>query len=100
MGAARAITFLLLDGDLPCPTIIPKQRVRFKRRAESGGEPCVRTARHTVAGLVQWQRLGLSDEQILWHHLDLTQADLDAAWDYYQCNSEEIDGAIKDDEDA
>ena len=65
-----------------------------------GGEPCVRTTRHTVAGLVQWRRLGLSDEQIFWHHPDLTQADLDAAWDYYQCNTEEIDGAIKDDEDA
>ncbi len=65
-----------------------------------GGEPCVRTTRHTVAGLVQWQRLGLSDEQILRHHPDLTQADLDAAWDYYQCNTEDIDRAIKDDEDA
>ena len=65
-----------------------------------GGEPCVRTTRHTVAGLVQWRHLGLSDEQILRHHPDLTQADLDAAWDYYQCNTEEIDGAIKDDEDA
>ena len=71
-----------------------------KTRGVCGGEPCVRTTRHTVAGLVQWQRLGLSDEQILRHHPDLTQADLDAAWDYYQCNTAEIDGAIKDDEDA
>ena len=34
------------------------------------------------------------------HHPDLTQADLDAAWDYYQCHLKEIDAAIKDDEDA
>jgi len=50
-----------------------------------------------VAGLVQWQRLGLSDRQILQQHPDLTQADLDAAWDYYHRNADEIDRAIKDD---
>jgi uncharacterized protein (DUF433 family) len=71
-----------------------------KTRGVCGGEPCVRTTRHTVAGLVQWKRLGLSDEQILQQHPDLTQADLDAAWDYYHRNSDEIDAAIKDDEDA
>ena len=62
-----------------------------------GGEPCVRTTRRSVAGLVQWRRLGLSEKQLLRYHPDLTQADLDAAWDYYQCNTAAIDGAIKDD---
>ena len=71
-----------------------------KTHGVCGGEPCIRTTRHTVAGLVQWRRLGLGDEQILRHHPDLTQADLEAAWDYYQYNTEEIDQAIRDDEDA
>ena len=71
-----------------------------KTRGVCGGEPCVRTTRHTVAGLVQWQRQGLSDPQILQHHPDLTQADLDAAWDYYRQNPDEIDREIRDDEDA
>ena len=71
-----------------------------KTHGVCGGEPRIRTTRHTVAGLVQWRRLGLSDDEILRHHPDLAQADLDAAWDYYQCNREAIDRAIKDDEDA
>lgn len=74
-------------------------RIR-KTRGLCGGEPCVRTTRHTVAGLIQWRQLGLSDQQILQHHPDLIQADLDAAWDYYRQNADEIDRAIKDDEDA
>ena len=71
-----------------------------KTRGVCGGDACVRTTRHTVAGLVQWRLLGLPDSQILQHHPDLTQADLDAAWDFYRENREEIDRTIKDDEDA
>lgn len=65
-----------------------------------GGEPCVRKTRHTVAGLVQWKKQGLPDERILRHHPDLTQADLDAAWDYYAAHHQEIDRAIDEDEKA
>jgi len=65
-----------------------------------GGDACIRKTRHTVAGLVQWRRLGLSDARILEHHPDLMQADLDAAWVYYHDNSEEIDRAITEDEEA
>jgi uncharacterized protein (DUF433 family) len=61
-----------------------------------GGEPCVRTTRHTVAGLVEWKHQGVTDERILEHHPDLTQADLDAAWAYYATHREEIDRAIKE----
>ena len=71
-----------------------------KTRGACGGEPCVRTTRHTVTGLVQWQRQGLSDPQILQHHPDLSQADFDTAWDDYRRNVDEIDRAIWDDEDA
>ena len=61
-----------------------------------GGEPCIRNTRHTVAGLVEWKKQGLTDARILEHHPDLTQADLQAAWDYYATHREEIEQAIKE----
>ena len=60
------------------------------------GEPCIRTTRHTVAGLVEWKKQGLTDARILEHHPDLTSADLAAAWDYYARHCEEIEQAIKE----
>jgi uncharacterized protein (DUF433 family) len=65
-----------------------------------GGEACVRHTRHTVPGLVQWRRLGLTDQRILEHHPDLTEADLEAAWLYDRQHSEEIDQAIREDEES
>jgi uncharacterized protein (DUF433 family) len=65
-----------------------------------GGEACIRDTRHTVASLVQWRRMGLSDARILQHHPDLTEADLEAAWSYYQKHVEEIDRAIRQDEES
>jgi uncharacterized protein (DUF433 family) len=65
-----------------------------------GGEPCVRNTRHTVAGLVDWKKQGLTDARILEHHLDLTQADLEATWAYYDAHHDEIEQAIKGDAEA
>jgi uncharacterized protein (DUF433 family) len=65
-----------------------------------GGEACIRDTRHTVSGLIAWRRLGLSDAQILEHHPDLSEADLLAAWSYYGQHAEEIDRAIKEDEES
>jgi uncharacterized protein (DUF433 family) len=65
-----------------------------------GGEACIRNTRHTVSGLVAWRGLGLSDAQILEHHPDLSEADLLAAWSYDGQHSEEIDRAIKEDEES
>jgi uncharacterized protein (DUF433 family) len=64
-----------------------------------GGEACVRNTRHTVAGLVQWRAMGLSHRRILEHHSDLIEADLEAAWSYYHEHPEEIDRAIRADEE-
>jgi type III restriction enzyme len=61
-----------------------------------GGEPCIRTTRHTVAGLVEWKQQGLTDARIFEHHPDLTPADLEAAWAYYAAHREEIEQAIKE----
>jgi uncharacterized protein (DUF433 family) len=60
-----------------------------------GGEPCIRTTRHTVAGLVEWKKQGVTDARILEHHPELTLVDLAAAWDYYATHREEIEQAIK-----
>jgi uncharacterized protein (DUF433 family) len=64
----------------------------------SGGEACMRNTRHTVSGLVQWRRLGLSDGLILEHHPDLTSADLEEVWSYYLQHRKEIDQAIREDD--
>jgi len=66
----------------------------------SGGDACVRNTRHSVAGIVQWRKLGLTDSEIIRHHPDLTQQDLDATWEYYERHAEEIEQAIRDDETA
>ena len=60
------------------------------------GEPCIRTTRHTVAGLVEWKTQGITDARILKHHPDLTLADLAAAWDYYATHHKAIEQAIKE----
>ena len=65
-----------------------------------GGDACIRATRHTIHGLVEWKRLGLTDAQILDRHPDLAQADLDAAWEYYAKHREEIDDAIRADTEA
>jgi type III restriction enzyme len=65
-----------------------------------GGDACIRRTRHTIAGLVQWKRQGVSDLRILEHHPNLTHDDLQTAWEYYQNHREEIDQAIQADEDA
>jgi uncharacterized protein (DUF433 family) len=65
-----------------------------------GGDACIRKTRHTVHGLVEWKKIGLTDARILEHHPDLTQADLDAAWGYYAANPQEIDEAIREGAEA
>jgi uncharacterized protein (DUF433 family) len=62
-----------------------------------GGDACIGNRRIAVWMLVQARQLGLSDEQLLQdYEPPLTQAELDAAWDYYEKNREEIDRAIRD----
>ena len=65
-----------------------------------GGDACIGNRRIAVWMLVQARRLGLSDDQLL-HDYEppLTQAELNAAWDYCEKNREEIDQAIRDNED-
>jgi uncharacterized protein (DUF433 family) len=88
------------DTAISAPTSPPAPSWVTKTPGVCGGDACIRTTRHTVWGLVEWRRLGLSDMEILERHPDLTRADLDAAWDYYEQHGEEIDQALRDNEEA
>ena len=65
-----------------------------------GSSACIGHTRITVWGLVEWRRLGLTDEQILKSIQGLTPADLAAAWEYYEQNPDEIDQAIRQNAEA
>src|SRR5207245_1625163 len=71
-----------------------------KRPGVCGGDARIRKTRISVGGLIEWRALGLADGEILEHHSDLSQADLDAAWDYYRQYPEEIDQAIRESAEA
>jgi uncharacterized protein (DUF433 family) len=65
-----------------------------------GGDACIRDSRITIWGLVAYRRLGLLDADILRAVKGLTAADLETAWEYADANPEEIDLAIKENEDG
>jgi uncharacterized protein (DUF433 family) len=66
----------------------------------SGGDACIRNTRITVWGLVEWKKLGLSDPEIIGRIQGLSTTDLEAAWEYYHKNREEIERAIRENEEA
>ena len=63
-----------------------------------GGRACIRGHRIPVWGLVRYRQLELSDPEILEAYPSITQADLDAAWEYYTLNRGEIDHDIYENE--
>lgn len=65
-----------------------------------GGDARIRATRYTVHGLVEWKRIGLSDERILERHPDLTLVDLQMAWWYYGIHKDEIEQALRREEEA
>ena len=65
-----------------------------------GGDACIRDTRITVWGLVQRRKHGLADAEVLRRVPSLTPADLEVAWDYYQSNRDEIEQAIRENEEA
>lgn len=65
-----------------------------------GGEACIGKRRITVWMLVNARRLGMSDAKLLAaYQPPLTPEELQAAWDYYADHIEEIDNAIRRNED-
>jgi uncharacterized protein (DUF433 family) len=80
----------------PSPDDAPPASWVEKLPGVCGGDARIRTTRIPVWGMVEWRNLGLSDAEILTRHPDLSQADLDAACDYYRQHPDEIDQAIRD----
>ena len=66
-----------------------------------GGEACVRRTRIAVWMLVEAWGLGFSDEELLTHYVvPLGREDLSAARTYYAAHREEIDAAVRRNEDV
>jgi uncharacterized protein (DUF433 family) len=71
-----------------------------KNPERCGGDACIRDIRITVWGLVAYRRLGASDSDLLHYYPSLTPADLKAAWEYAAAHPEEIDQAIRENEEG
>ena len=71
-----------------------------KRPDCQGGDACIRDTRIPVWVLVNYRRLGGSDADLLRDYPTLSTADLDAAWEYAAANVDEIDCAIRENEEG
>src|SRR5438128_10746419 len=69
-----------------------------KRPDRCGGDACIRDSRIPVWVLVNYRRLGGSDQDLLRDYPSLTAADLEAAWEYAAAHQEEIESAIRENE--
>ena len=65
-----------------------------------GGDACIRNSRIPVWVLVNYRRLGGADADLLRDYPRLTPADLEAAWAYSADHAEEIDCAIRENEEG
>jgi len=65
----------------------------------SSGRACIANTRLTVWNLVVWHQLGLSDQELLEKYPQLTQNQLEAAWNYYTHNKDEIERDISENEE-
>ena len=71
-----------------------------KKPGRCGGDACVRDSRITVWGLVAYRRLGMPDGEIMHAVQGVTAADLEAAWEYADSHRDEIDEAIRANEEG
>ncbi|HEY7330578.1 MAG TPA: DUF433 domain-containing protein [Gemmataceae bacterium] len=69
-----------------------------KRPNFQGGDACIRNSRIPVWCIVNYRRLGATDEVILQAYPTLTPADLEAAFSYAAAHVEEIDTTIRENE--
>ena len=65
-----------------------------------GGDACIRGHRIPVWVLVNYRRQGGTDADLLRAYPSLVPADLAAAWEYVAANPEEIDRAIRENEEG
>jgi uncharacterized protein (DUF433 family) len=90
------------NNSIPGRTFISPSESWIQKTPEvCGGDACIRTTRIPIWSLVEARRLGFSDQELL-NHYDppLTQADLDTAWAYFDNHRNEIEQAIRENEDA
>jgi uncharacterized protein (DUF433 family) len=59
-----------------------------------GGDACIAGTRIPVWELVEYRQMGATNSKILEAYPQLTELDLQAAWDYHHCFPEEIAAAI------
>ena len=92
---------------LKSPQAIPRdialaqvQQLIEKTLGVVGGNACIRGTRIPVWELVEYRQLGASTSKILEAYPQLTEADLQAAWDYDRRFPEEIAAAIAANEAA
>ncbi len=71
-----------------------------KKPDRCGGDACIRDTRIPVWTLVNYRRLGASESKLLRMFPTLTAGDLDATWQYEADNEEEIDQAIRENEEG
>lgn len=65
-----------------------------------GGDACIRETRIPVWLLVHFRRLGVSEGELLYNYPTLSATDLANAWTYAESNPEEIEIAIRENEEA
>ena len=65
-----------------------------------GGNACIRNTRITVWGLVVWKRLGMPENEMIAEIQGLTREDVAAAWRYAEAHPEEIETAVRENEEA
>jgi uncharacterized protein (DUF433 family) len=71
-----------------------------KKPDRCGGDACIRDRRIPVWVLAAYRNQGATDDFILEAYPSLTRDDLEAAWAYYAQNREEIDRAIRDNQEG
>ena len=82
------------DAHLPSSGAPERGTAIRKTPGVCGGEACVRDTRIPVWTLVQLKKLGRGEAQLLADFPSITQVDLDAVWNYYRQQPNEIDQAI------
>jgi uncharacterized protein (DUF433 family) len=65
-----------------------------------GGDACIAGTRIPVWGLIESRRLGFSEAQLLDDYRHISAADLVNAWAYAEAHSEEIEEAIRKNQEA
>lgn len=71
-----------------------------KKPDRCGGDACVRDSRIPVWVLVGYRQFGVSDEELLRYYPTLTLADLETAFAYAASHAEEIETAIRENEES